>query len=293
VKRLFRSRFQLELSETSLGHARLCDLLQDDRFSDVCRVKFQTNGYVVTPVRSAQEGSATSEQASLPQGEVEDLDVVHTFIHFAERAASKRSRSVPKDHRVQELCLGTDLALESTNLGTEDPPRPQPIETEDLDSQPMYIFPTPSPRYTPEPRNLLRLDCQSLIDQVVSGSWDEPRSQCFSTAPMKTGGATVVHQSFRDLCCFEAAPLPATIWENSDEINSSRCTSDASLFDYSKLPEVWRSPGASPMPASCCIRSSAPMLPEALAPSGCEMELPDEPIIQQLFSSQLVLAGSW
>ena len=47
VKRLFRSRFNLDLSETALGQSRLCELLQDPRFRDVCAVQLQGNGYSV------------------------------------------------------------------------------------------------------------------------------------------------------------------------------------------------------------------------------------------------------
>merc|ERR1712190_628328 len=47
VKRLFRSRFQLELSETALGHSRLFDLLHDVRFRDVCIVQAHRNGQLL------------------------------------------------------------------------------------------------------------------------------------------------------------------------------------------------------------------------------------------------------
>merc|ERR1719343_536001 len=47
VKRLFRSRFQLELSETLLGHSRLLDLLQDVRFRDVCILQSNRNGQLL------------------------------------------------------------------------------------------------------------------------------------------------------------------------------------------------------------------------------------------------------
>merc|ERR1740121_780842 len=47
VKRLFRSRFQLELSETALGHSRLFDLLHDVRFRDVCTVQAHRNGQLL------------------------------------------------------------------------------------------------------------------------------------------------------------------------------------------------------------------------------------------------------
>jgi len=47
VKRLFRARFQLELSETALGHARLFDLLRDVRFRDVCVLQAHKNGQLL------------------------------------------------------------------------------------------------------------------------------------------------------------------------------------------------------------------------------------------------------
>jgi len=58
VKRLFRSRFQLELSETVLGHTRLFDLLSDPRFQDVCVVQAQKNGQVVVKRRPPTECAA-------------------------------------------------------------------------------------------------------------------------------------------------------------------------------------------------------------------------------------------
>ncbi|CAK9026537.1 NEDD4-binding protein 2-like 1 [Durusdinium trenchii] len=38
VKRLFRSRYHTELSETALGHSKLSELLQDPRLKDICRM---------------------------------------------------------------------------------------------------------------------------------------------------------------------------------------------------------------------------------------------------------------
>jgi hypothetical protein len=47
VKRLFRSNFGLELSETTLGYARLFDLLQDPRIQDVCTLHPQSRGQIL------------------------------------------------------------------------------------------------------------------------------------------------------------------------------------------------------------------------------------------------------
>eukprot|EP00441_Pelagodinium_beii_P028071 CAMPEP_0197660198 /NCGR_PEP_ID=MMETSP1338-20131121/50695_1 /TAXON_ID=43686 ORGANISM="Pelagodinium beii, Strain RCC1491" /NCGR_SAMPLE_ID=MMETSP1338 /ASSEMBLY_ACC=CAM_ASM_000754 /LENGTH=651 /DNA_ID=CAMNT_0043237501 /DNA_START=155 /DNA_END=2110 /DNA_ORIENTATION=+ len=49
IKRLFRSRFHIELSETALGHSKLSELLQDPKLRDVCSVRLQGHGYVVGP----------------------------------------------------------------------------------------------------------------------------------------------------------------------------------------------------------------------------------------------------
>jgi len=48
IKRMFRSRFQVEVSETALGHAKLSELFQDPRLHQTCTVKLDGPGYVVT-----------------------------------------------------------------------------------------------------------------------------------------------------------------------------------------------------------------------------------------------------
>jgi len=75
IKRLFRMRYQTELSETLLGHSRLSDLLQDERFSDLCSLQLQKSGYVVVPRSEFQGNLATislaeSLQLSSPRGDV-------------------------------------------------------------------------------------------------------------------------------------------------------------------------------------------------------------------------------
>jgi len=48
IKRLFRSRFGTELSETTLGYSKISDLLKDQRFHDICRVEcLDGQGYMV------------------------------------------------------------------------------------------------------------------------------------------------------------------------------------------------------------------------------------------------------
>jgi hypothetical protein len=122
VKRLFRSLFQMELSETALGHTTLTGLLNDTRFRDVCTVQVQGRGHVVVPVPSLASNSmpsnfsissdAAGDAGELPRslsiGKESDfpeqtmLPVERTFIHFdlfTPRAtlskAAHRSRSLP------------------------------------------------------------------------------------------------------------------------------------------------------------------------------------------------------
>lgn len=58
VKRLFRSRLGIELSETALGFAKLCDMLQNECFSDICIIRLDWNGYVVVQKDMSSTGAA-------------------------------------------------------------------------------------------------------------------------------------------------------------------------------------------------------------------------------------------
>lgn len=48
IKRVFRSRFQVEVSETALGHSKLSELFQDHRLLQTCALKQDASGYFVT-----------------------------------------------------------------------------------------------------------------------------------------------------------------------------------------------------------------------------------------------------
>lgn len=50
VKQLFEAESGLKLSETALGHAKLSDLLNDERLADVLTVELQSRVYMVCPV---------------------------------------------------------------------------------------------------------------------------------------------------------------------------------------------------------------------------------------------------
>merc|ERR1712070_253784 len=64
IKRIFRSQFSTELSETSLGHSKLSELLQDAKLSDICTVRLLEQGYFVVPQFSLTETTATDASAA-------------------------------------------------------------------------------------------------------------------------------------------------------------------------------------------------------------------------------------
>merc|ERR1719476_860960 len=72
VKRLFRAQFQVELSETALGYAKLSECLQDPRVRDLCDVKLQGKGYTLVPVaKVAQRRFISSEDGLCMEPEKE------------------------------------------------------------------------------------------------------------------------------------------------------------------------------------------------------------------------------
>lgn len=64
IKRIFRSQFSTELSETSLGHSKLSELLQDSKLSDICTVRLLEQGYFVVPQFSLMETTKAEPPAN-------------------------------------------------------------------------------------------------------------------------------------------------------------------------------------------------------------------------------------
>lgn len=71
IKRLFRSRFCLELSETALGHTKLSEMLQAPCLRDVCTVRLQGNGYVIVRVSLENEFGLAQSPCPNASGPVE------------------------------------------------------------------------------------------------------------------------------------------------------------------------------------------------------------------------------
>lgn len=140
MKRIFRSRFNLELSETSLGYPKLSELLQDPRLADICSVGQQGRGYVVVPLRKSATGrSAISISDSLPRA-------------FADEDGQPQQG---RRGRPLELCLDEDVpSAPSTTAGT----------LSGVESHPAAVCAYPA---TPSPGNSAR--ARSLPKLLGSG----------------------------------------------------------------------------------------------------------------------------
>jgi len=66
IKRIFRSQFLTDLSETALGHSKLSELLQDIRLHDTCTVKLRDQGYFVIPQFRVVDKTTLATPYSVP-----------------------------------------------------------------------------------------------------------------------------------------------------------------------------------------------------------------------------------
>jgi hypothetical protein len=117
IKRIFRSRYHLELSETVLGYSKLSELLQD--LPDLCYLEMRNSGCCVIPALENAPLHRGSLQLELNPPEAEECApltmpwplfnleecsdmrrmVKNTFIEqpMPQAGARRRTRSVPKD----------------------------------------------------------------------------------------------------------------------------------------------------------------------------------------------------
>jgi len=96
VKRFFRSRFHVELSETALGYAKLSELVQDPRLQDLCRVRLHGHGYVLVPVRPPAQRNLISLADVLPVGDVEHPPGCPAVSSHTEAAAAAAAAEPPR-----------------------------------------------------------------------------------------------------------------------------------------------------------------------------------------------------
>jgi hypothetical protein len=75
VKRFFHSKCNSELSETSLGYAKLSELLRGHHFQDICTVELRDSGYVVVEAADAPASCiSTDEGTSAASSETDEME---------------------------------------------------------------------------------------------------------------------------------------------------------------------------------------------------------------------------
>mmetsp|Transcript_112454 Transcript_112454/g.206398 ORF Transcript_112454/g.206398 Transcript_112454/m.206398 type:complete len:597 (+) Transcript_112454:100-1890(+) len=112
VKRLFKSRFNANLSETALGYSKVSDLLQDPHFQDICVVKEHGQGYVVMQA---------------PAQAINLFDLLSANVSPA---------------KVQEQCVTADKLPEHVSSFDVEP---LSFDEAELQNEPLVLVPTPSP----------------------------------------------------------------------------------------------------------------------------------------------------
>lgn len=92
LKRIFQARFQFELSEISLGYAKISEVLRDERLRDICHLRLESGGYVVVAgAESVRPLTESKEEAA----EEEDYDAVVSVFHTSHLHDSIRSIECP------------------------------------------------------------------------------------------------------------------------------------------------------------------------------------------------------
>jgi len=208
VKRLFRSRFQLELSETALGHCRISDLLQDTLFQDICTLQLRGNSYVVVqsghPVSEASDASASSDEVACEQEAQSSQDTeehsslwkslaARTFIHLPRTPMTpvRRSSSVPRDQGSSKnsdtstkssmsMSPSDEISTEASDTETLSPERlrfcpDEPLWLEDSSSLEVEMPTLGLPLVTPSPQYGM-LGCGVQAAQRVKFCEDAPLS---------------------------------------------------------------------------------------------------------------------
>jgi len=184
VKRFFRLRFQVELSETALGYAKLSELVHDPRLQDLCQVRLHGHGYVLVPVpQLSQMGNLEKTKISRSRN---TISLAERLPEFSPQKAKPEATAMPdgpslnqRAHWIQPLCLDevcSDAPSPKQNLqpasakaygGT-----PSMGISADVDTQqfPLAIPfpPTPSPRATPCAMRLAEHSRSSTLEGLGS-----------------------------------------------------------------------------------------------------------------------------
>jgi len=143
MKRLFRSKFHVDLSETALGYAKVSELLQDSRVSDLCEVKLQGHGYVMMPAKPKAKRSLISLSDTLCMDDAA-VHLPSPQVAQSARGSLLRKRSgfvqplsmdeILSDESspraaASQACVPGQSVLATTPARTPFPPTPSPTST--------------------------------------------------------------------------------------------------------------------------------------------------------------------
>jgi len=112
VKRFFRTKFELELSETSLGQAKLSELLNSDHFKGVCAVELQETGYVVIE-RSSEQFGTVAQEVDCGQSRHEVVECMEKFGGRSSRQSTAASSGSSSDE--SELSSAEEQEYDAPN----------------------------------------------------------------------------------------------------------------------------------------------------------------------------------
>eukprot|EP00446_Apocalathium_sp_SHHI-4_P000736 CAMPEP_0177177402 /NCGR_PEP_ID=MMETSP0367-20130122/13778_1 /TAXON_ID=447022 ORGANISM="Scrippsiella hangoei-like, Strain SHHI-4" /NCGR_SAMPLE_ID=MMETSP0367 /ASSEMBLY_ACC=CAM_ASM_000362 /LENGTH=576 /DNA_ID=CAMNT_0018623995 /DNA_START=1 /DNA_END=1731 /DNA_ORIENTATION=+ len=146
IKRTFLTRLGVELSETALGHAKVSELLQDSRVSDLCRVELRAHGYVLLPLTEPPAAAVARSFLILADCLKEEERPTQSL--EGEQSALRKRAGLIKPLSMDEIATPkasrTEAACESSDIVASVLPLSTPMTT--LARTPQGLFPaTPSP----------------------------------------------------------------------------------------------------------------------------------------------------
>eukprot|EP00929_Paragymnodinium_shiwhaense_P120189 TRINITY_DN92096_c0_g1_i1.p1 TRINITY_DN92096_c0_g1~~TRINITY_DN92096_c0_g1_i1.p1 ORF type:complete len:753 (+),score=144.60 TRINITY_DN92096_c0_g1_i1:68-2260(+) len=194
VKRVFRARFRLELSETVLGHAKLSELLQDERLKDMCTVRLDKQGYSVVQVLGT---------VSAPHRRYGDAE-----------AATPREIAAP---RIRAAVAASDVACEapaphmSTSPAPEEDDMSSPVR-EAIESALRSLEQEAAPCQAAEKKSAFCIDEPlSLEDAFTTATGEEMPTFGPTPCPLSSFGDWRPGHDLRLLSLYESAAEPEQV----------------------------------------------------------------------------------
>jgi len=244
MKRLFRSRFHLELSETALGYAKLSELLQDSRLHDICTVRLQGHGYVVVPLN---RGSSQGHQ--LQHQQQAHMQLQHQQAQQQQRQQLQTAHAKQNQQRQQQFQHA-----------------PQALQHQQQ-SSPMQL-----PTVTPPPRNPISI-ADSLAVSVESTAPQEPPPPIEPQSPQQPPQHAPMYPASASMKSPESAAALATTAETSPGTAAKRGRRpqlELSLEDIAVADPPPSSPTQSTTPGAPGLDPPSPAA-AAAHPSSCQL----------------------